>query len=186
MMSHCLHAFKDAVKRLGLRLWLGRTEFEREGQTAPSPRPYDTHLASTSMILFGAANVLSWILFIIFSGKFGFGFIGVLAMLIGLHLATGSRSAARWGVGCMGCIALWSLLLTIGIATSPAQLLRFDPRWWVPGVMVAMAWALFNLVLCARMLRHYKRAERALCGRCGYPIGVSPVCTECGAVVTMN
>lgn len=44
----------------------------------------------------------------------------------------------------------------------------------------AMAWALGAGVVA---FRRSCRRRRGLCARCGYPVGVSPVCTECGAAL---
>ncbi len=43
------------------------------------------------------------------------------------------------------------------------------------------AGALSMLLFVASMARRALRGKRGLCRKCGYPIGVSPVCTECGA-----
>jgi hypothetical protein len=45
----------------------------------------------------------------------------------------------------------------------------------------AVLWALFALPFVVR--RHF-RVRRGLCPKCAYPVGVSEVCTECGAAVT--
>ena len=58
------------------------------------------------------------------------------------------------------------------------------PIW--PGVAVnAAVWtAVLWSVLCGPgTARRALRRRRGLCLRCGYPVGVSPVCTECGAAV---
>jgi len=40
------------------------------------------------------------------------------------------------------------------------------------------------LLICVPLaLRRVLRRRRGLCGMCAYPVGASPVCTECGAVV---
>ena len=39
------------------------------------------------------------------------------------------------------------------------------------------------LFLAPRTVRRAYRARRQRCRRCGYPIGASPACTECGALV---
>jgi hypothetical protein len=44
-----------------------------------------------------------------------------------------------------------------------------------------LLWLLFFAPFTARRML---RRRRALCEKCAYPIGVSPVCTECGAAVT--
>ena len=47
----------------------------------------------------------------------------------------------------------------------------------------AYAMLLGTLIFGAGFVRRRFRRGRGLCGRCGYPIGVSPVCTECGVAV---
>lgn len=44
----------------------------------------------------------------------------------------------------------------------------------------AILWLLFAAPFA---LRRWRRIRRGLCPKCGYPIGDSPVCTECGAAV---
>jgi hypothetical protein len=64
------------------------------------------------------------------------------------------------------------------------QLLPLRPIW--PGFAINtifyagiawLCWLLFTMSM------RTQRRLRGLCGRCAYPIGVSPVCTECGARV---
>jgi hypothetical protein len=43
-----------------------------------------------------------------------------------------------------------------------------------------LLWLLFATPFAARRML---RRRRGLCEKCAYPIGVSPVCTECGAAV---
>jgi hypothetical protein len=42
---------------------------------------------------------------------------------------------------------------------------------------------LYPVMLVPGVIVRRFRRRRGLCGKCGYPIGVSPVCTECGAEV---
>jgi hypothetical protein len=42
----------------------------------------------------------------------------------------------------------------------------------------AILWLLFLTPITARRII---RRRRGLCEKCAYPIGVSPICTECGA-----
>lgn len=44
-------------------------------------------------------------------------------------------------------------------------------------------WMLFAAVLA---LRRRRRMKRGLCPACAYPVGTSPVCTECGAPVNVR
>ncbi len=43
---------------------------------------------------------------------------------------------------------------------------------------------LFALFLASRTLRRHLRRRRGLCLKCAYPIGTSPVCTECGTPIS--
>jgi hypothetical protein len=58
----------------------------------------------------------------------------------------------------------------------------FRPLW--PGFAIntlfyaAILWLLFAAPF---VLRRWRRVRRGLCPACGYPVGTSPVCTECGA-----
>jgi hypothetical protein len=52
-------------------------------------------------------------------------------------------------------------------------------------VLNTLFYTLIGLVLCAtvtapRQARRWLRRRRGLCPACGYPVGVNPVCTECG------
>jgi hypothetical protein len=44
----------------------------------------------------------------------------------------------------------------------------------------AILWLLFAAPFA---LRRRRRIKRGLCPKCAYPVGESPVCTECGAAV---
>lgn len=58
------------------------------------------------------------------------------------------------------------------------------PRW--PGFAINTDFyaSIFWLICGAPFaLRRRLRARRGQCQQCGYPIGVSPVCTECGAAL---
>lgn len=59
--------------------------------------------------------------------------------------------------------------------------LPYRPLWL--GLIANTAFYGFTLYLLARMarkLRGLRRVRRGLCPRCRYPIGMAPVCTECG------
>jgi len=43
---------------------------------------------------------------------------------------------------------------------------------------------LLGLTSLSVALRRAKRRRRGLCAACGYPVGTSPVCTECGAPIS--
>ncbi len=63
--------------------------------------------------------------------------------------------------------------------------LSTEPLW--PGFATntlfyaAILWALFAM---SAALRRKRRIKRGLCPKCAYPVGESPVCTECGAAVS--
>jgi hypothetical protein len=77
-----------------------------------------------------------------------------------------------------------------GMDTSPGVWNEFPtlPLW--PGFAMntlfycAMLWLLFVAPWLPGHLRRNIRARRGQCPACAYPIGVSDVCTECGAAVT--
>ena len=57
---------------------------------------------------------------------------------------------------------------------------------WLIGTI---QWLVISLVICSfieyrryKFRPHYRR-KRGLCPACAYPIGTSPVCTECGAAI---
>jgi len=70
------------------------------------------------------------------------------------------------------------------LAVSEAVVLPLHPVF--PGFLInTLFYALLLwLLFCAPFaLRRVLRRRRGLCGMCAYPVGASPVCTECGAVV---
>jgi len=68
-----------------------------------------------------------------------------------------------------------------------AGIIPFDPLW--PGFAVntlfyaGVLWVLFAGPFA---LRRKIRRRRGRCAACAYPIGQSPVCTECGAVLAKH
>jgi hypothetical protein len=61
----------------------------------------------------------------------------------------------------------------------------FRPLW--PGFAIDVVfWALVAWLPIggALQMRRWLRARRGACRACGYPLGTSPVCTECGALVS--
>ena len=66
-------------------------------------------------------------------------------------------------------------------------MLPYQPIW--PGFAIntmfyaAVLWLLFAAPLALRGVRRRRRIKRGLCVACAYPIGDSPVCTECGRPV---
>jgi hypothetical protein len=61
--------------------------------------------------------------------------------------------------------------------------------WWIPGLPIWPGFAintifyaaiLWMLLLGPGTIKRAIRRKRGLCPACGYPIGASPVCTECG------
>jgi len=75
--------------------------------------------------------------------------------------------------------ALRQRWFTADMATLPIK-----PVW--PGFIIntlfyaGLLWLLFTTLFAARRAL---RRRRGLCEKCAYPIGTSPVCTECGAAV---
>jgi hypothetical protein len=66
------------------------------------------------------------------------------------------------------------------------------PRHWYPMTILPLRFAinsvvfaalLYPMVLMPGVIARRFRRRRGMCGKCGYPVGVSPVCTECGAGV---
>lgn len=71
------------------------------------------------------------------------------------------------------------------MARSVPRVLPLRPIW--PGFAVntiSYAAALWFLVRGPFVLRRYVRVKRHLCPECGYPVGVSAMCTECGRAVS--
>jgi len=71
------------------------------------------------------------------------------------------------------------------IMLNDLRALPLRPLW--PGFAIntvfyaGVLWVLWATPFALRrMIRH----RRGRCAQCGYPIGQSPVCTECGAAVT--
>ena len=88
----------------------------------------------------------------------------------------GSQSTAREHFSGPG-------LLWIGIRGSPSM--PYHPRWtaFVCNALLyaALLWPLF--LVAPRTIRRHRRARRGLCLACGYPVGESAVCSECGKAV---
>jgi hypothetical protein len=71
----------------------------------------------------------------------------------------------------------------IGSPTPPqrARALPFEPMWLGFIINTLIYAALIGFLFFGSIrLRRWRRLRRGLCPRCTYPIGVSPVCTECG------
>lgn len=78
--------------------------------------------------------------------------------------------------------------LPVNVNTAGAgesRMLPLLPLWWgftINTLLYGMIlWLLFLGPFAARRML---RRRRGLCARCAYPIGKSPVCTECGAAVS--
>lgn len=56
---------------------------------------------------------------------------------------------------------------------------------WLGFAVNSLVWggAMPPLILAARSVRGLVRRRRGQCVKCGYPVGTSPVCTECGREV---
>ena len=76
------------------------------------------------------------------------------------------------------------VLSCFGRASSPPRFLALRPI--LPGFVIntltysLLLWPFLAAPLAARRML---RCRRGQCARCAYPIGTSPVCTECGAAV---
>ncbi len=61
------------------------------------------------------------------------------------------------------------------------RIVPLQPLWMYATINTAFyAAILWMLVRGPVVLRRMIRRRRGLCPACGYPVGVSPVCTECG------
>jgi len=75
-----------------------------------------------------------------------------------------------------------------GQHSSRVYALPLMPLW--PGFAIntifyaAILWLLFAFPCALRHFRGRRRIKRGLCVRCGYPVGLSQVCSECGRAVT--
>jgi hypothetical protein len=144
-------------------------------------------LAGRSLIWFGIVCLASSIVACICLGAFYLDLTSFVIIFIGWKTFTGSRTAARWGAICMGILVLASLI-AIPAAIFPWNVVTVGGRhlkpsdaiWATPILLLIAVWALTNFWLCARTLQYSKRVEEAKCPACGYAIGTSPVCTECG------
>lgn len=88
-------------------------------------------------------------------------------------------------------IPLPSTVTVVGILIQPGAIaLPLGIRWLefaVNSVFYGAVWmVLVGLVISLCRGRAWLRLRRHQCPRCGYPIGVSPVCTECGAALEKN
>ena len=69
-------------------------------------------------------------------------------------------------------------------SAAASRVLPFQPIW--PGFAINTlfyAVVLWGLFAAPFALRRRRRIKRGLCPKCAYPIGDSPVCTECGAAI---
>jgi len=86
----------------------------------------------------------------------------------------------RWGIALSGNVVKSAKRIAYG----DLKVLPLRPMW--PGFVVntlfyaAIVWLIF---LAPFQLRRASRTRRGRCSACGYPIGASPVCTECGAAI---
>jgi hypothetical protein len=106
---------------------------------------------------------------------------GQFSMPIGGRPQIANLPVPVWGAG----LRPPEFMRRLGI--HPERMVPLLPLW--PGfvgntLIYALAvLAVYDLALVARGLRRWRRRRRGLCPACGYPVGVSPVCTECGAPV---
>ena len=81
------------------------------------------------------------------------------------------------------CIDPWLLNCLLVPPNGPfaGDVLPYHPIW--PGFAVNTAFyatVLWLLICVSLALRRFIRMKRGLCPKCTYPMGESPVCTECG------
>ncbi len=76
-------------------------------------------------------------------------------------------------------------LLQGGGRNDLSEWLRMAKVDWSGSAANALFWAIASWIpwAIALMVRRSWRASRNQCSACGYPIGISPVCTECGRPV---
>lgn len=85
-------------------------------------------------------------------------------------------------------IQLWLPPWQGGFRKEIPKMIPLEPVW--PGFVVNTAlfagamWASRQMFGAPLAIRRRKRRKRGQCVACGYPIGLSPVCTECGKPVT--
>lgn len=128
----------------------------------------------------------------------GFGYAEHVDMLIGLTIADLPWDATReagWPCACV--IALpydeGSPNIHVGLpvprdwkwlGARPGRRIMLEPRWLGLVIDSGMYALLFSVCLFGvRRQRVRRRAKRRSCVTCAYPVGTSPVCTECGAPV---
>ncbi len=93
----------------------------------------------------------------------------------------------RWRCGISRTAIVPMSPSTNGVLLNELNVLPFGPMW--PGFMVNtlfyaailfVGWLLFAVPFA---LRRRRRIKRGLCPACGYRVGTSPVCTECGGAL---
>ncbi len=68
--------------------------------------------------------------------------------------------------------------------TKPGRVIPYHPIWsGFTSNTLSYGAILWLLIRGPYVLRRYVRVRRHLCPVCGYPVGVSAVCTECGGAV---
>jgi hypothetical protein len=102
-----------------------------------------------------------------------------------LKAVTAGNAPPRMSIRYIGLHRLPARTGWIGRRVS--HLLPTRPIW--PGFLfntLFYAGVLWMVLIGPRVLRRHMRRRRGLCPACAYPVGVSPVCTECGQPVKQS
>ena len=85
----------------------------------------------------------------------------------------------RWATGWVP--AVWENRQVLFVR---GALFPYRPRWFAFTLNSLFLGMVACLLMCGPFaLRRYVRRLRGLCPACAYPIGTSPVCTECGETI---
>ena len=115
------------------------------------------------------------------------------------NLVANRRTFMLWSIECgwpMVCVGGERWYEHRGVTATPVQysgmklgILRLPSRLLWAGLIVnAVLFAAATLVVWTlpQLILRAVRRRRGQCPQCGYPVGVSPVCTECGTPVLNN
>jgi hypothetical protein len=81
----------------------------------------------------------------------------------------------------------WVTAIVFQFSDGSTMEFGFCPIW--PGFAIntmfyaGMLWIVFAARSDLRRWRRWRRIRRGLCPACAYPVGTSPVCTECGTAL---
>jgi hypothetical protein len=146
-----------------------------------------SRIAGKAVISFGIGSLLASVVTRFFTDAFRYDLFDVILIFLGLSIHRGSRFATRWGFGLMVAGGLFGILAAVG-ATLGWKNLTIMGRtpddtnaYWLAPVAFFLSCVCFAIMwLCWRSLRVWRRIERFECAACGFGLGASPVCTECG------